>query len=214
MEKLENTDRLHLLKKELLQKGLLTCLIVIFLILSSFPVFAQFEEPEFEKVTEDRREWFMERFEDVSWSGRGLYNETKLDDVQTDEIRARLQTAFGDPTKKLEDLIDQEEFRPGQAIQFEYWFTVDDSIPMMVLDVDGPFTNGLVFGGASRYIDLMPQIKRAFARKLMTLDSLDSYQDYFYSPEREQWFKVVHKDGKYETTKIDSPDGMTIDFGY
>lgn len=187
---------------------------VLFLTLSTVPVFAQFEEPEFEKVTEDRREWFMERFKDVSWSGRGLYNETKLEDVQTNEIRARLQTAFGDPTKTLEDLIDQEGFRPGQAIQFEYWFTVDDSIPMMVLDVDGPFTNGLVFGGASRYIDLMPQIKRAFSRKLMALDSLESYQDYFYSPEREQWFNVVYKDGKYRTTKIDSPDGMTIDFGY
>ncbi len=206
--------RLPFSQKGFLKQGLLTCLAVLFLTLSTVPVFAQFEEPEFEKVTEDRREWFMERFKDVSWSGRGLYNETKLEDVQTNEIRARLQTAFGDPTKTLEDLIDQEGFRPGQAIQFEYWFTVDDSIPMMVLDVDGPFTNGLVFGGASRYIDLMPQIKRAFSRKLMALDSLESYQDYFYSPEREQWFNVVYKDGKYRTTKIDSPDGMTIDFGY
>lgn len=197
-----------------LRKGLLTFLLALFIILGSQSAFAQFQEPEFEKVTEDRREWFMERFKDVKWTGRGLYNETALDDVQTNEIRARLQTAFGDPTKTLEDLINTEGFRPGQAIQFEYWFTVDDSIPMMVLDVDGPFTSGLVFGGASRYIDLMPQIKRAFAQKLMELNSLDNYQDYFYSPEREQWFNVLHKNGKYKTVKIESPEGMTIDFDY
>lgn len=195
-----------------LRRGLIALFVSAFLLLSATSAFAQFEEPEFEKVTEEKREWFMQKFKDVSWTGRGLYDETRLDDIQTNEIRARLQTLFGDPTKKLEDLINNDDFRPGQAIQFEYWFTVDDSIPMMVLDVDGPFTSGLVFGGASRYIDLMPQIKRTFAQKLMEIDSLDNYQDFFYSPEREQWFRVTYKDGRYRTVKIDSPDGMTIDF--
>lgn len=195
-----------------LRKRFFSIILAIFFILSSSAAFAQFEEPEFEKITEDRRTWFMSNFEDVNWTGRGLYNETKLDDVQTNEIRARLQTAFGDPTKKLEDLINQNGFRPGKAIQFEYWFTVNDSIPMMVLDIDGPFTSGLVFGGASRYIDLMPQIKRSFARKLMELDSLDEYQDYYYSPEREQWFKVGYQNGSYKTSEISSPKGMNISF--
>lgn len=186
--------------------------LTIFLTLISISAYAQFEAPEFEKVTEDQREWFMDKFGDVKWTGQGLYDETRLDDRQTNEIRARLQTVFGDPTQTLEDLIDQQDFRPAQAIQFEYWFTVDDSIPMMVLDVDGPFTSGLVFGGASKYIDLMPQIKRTFAQKLMEAESLSSYQDYFYSPERGQWFNVLYKNGQYKTKTIESPDGMTIDF--
>lgn len=198
--------------KSFLAKYFFIFLLTAFLLLSWNSAFAQFQKPEFKKMTEDRREWFMNNFQNVSWTGRGLYEETKLDDVQTNEIRARLQTVFGKPTKKLEDLIDEKGFRPGQAIQFEYWFTVNDSIPMMVLDVDGPFTDGLVFGGASKYIDLMPQIKRTFARKLMKQDTLANYQDYFYSPEREQWFNVWYRDGKYKTLKIDSPDGMTINF--
>lgn len=196
------------------RKSFFSLVFRILLVLGTTSAFAQFEKPEFEKVNGDRHEWFMDKFEDIKWTGRGLYKKTKLDDIQTNEIRARLQTAFGDPTKTLKDLISTEDFRPGQAIQFEYWFTVNDSIPFMVLDVDGPFTDGLVFAGASKYIDLMPQIKRAFSRKLVELESLDSYQDYFYSPEREQWFRVTHRNGKYKTTEISSPDGMTIDFDY
>ncbi len=195
-----------------LRKKVVACFLALLFTLISFSAFAQFSEPEFEKVNEDQRTWFQNKFENVKWTGQGLYDDTDLDDRQTNEIRARLQSVYGDPTQTLEDLIDQEDFRPGMAIQFEYWFTVDDSIPMMVLDVDGPFSNGLVFGGASKYIDLMPQIKRTFAQKLLKTESLDSYQDYFYSPERQQWFNVVYENGQYKTTEIESPDGMNISF--
>jgi len=186
--------------------------VALFLSLISVTAFAQFEAPQFDKVTHSKRAWFNHKFKDIKWTGQGLYGKTKLDDRQTNELRARLQTAFGDPTQTLEDLIDEDNFRPGKAIEFEYWFTVDDSIPMMVLDVDGPFGRGLVFGGASKYIDLMPQIKRTFSKKLMSQDSLDNYQDYFYSPERKQWFNVMYRNGKYKNEKIDSPPGMTIEF--
>jgi len=196
------------------KKIISTYFFVFFLFLISIPAFAQFEAPQFEKVTHDKRAWFNNKFKDIKWTGQGLYGKTEIDGLQTDTLRARLQTAFGDPTQTLEDLINKDDFRPGKAIEFEYWFTVDDSIPMMVLDVDGPYVRGLVFGGASRYIDLMPQIKRAFAKKLMSLDSLDDYQDYFYSPERKQWFNVMYRDGKYKAKKIDSPPGMTIDFDH
>jgi len=188
-----------------------TLFLVLFLLISS-SAFAQFEEPEITKITKDRRAWFMERFNDIKWTGRGLYNETDLDDRQTNEIRARLQAVYGDPTQTIKDLINKQDFRPGKAIQFEYWFTVNDSIPMMVLDWDGPFGSGLTFVGASRYIDLMPQVKRTFARKLMAIEELANYQDYFYSPEREQWFNVAYNNGSYTTKEISSPAGMSIDF--
>lgn len=198
--------------KSSFRQSLLIVFLTLFLLLQAGSVYAQFEKPEFEKITQDRREWFTKKFKDIKWTGRGLYNETALENMKTNKIRARLQTAFGDPTKTLEDLIDNDDFSARQAIQFEYWFTVDDSIPMMILDVDGPFGEGLVYGGASRYIDLMPQIKRAFAQKLQEQDSLKSYEDYYYSPEREQWFKVMYKNGSYTTKEISSPEGMEIDF--
>lgn len=187
--------------------------IALIFCLSSLDAQAQFKEPEFKKMTEKQWVWFMDRFDDIKWTGHGMYRKTEIDSKQTDRLRARLQAAFGEPTKTLEDLINRQGFRPGEAIEFEYWFTVDDSIPFMVLDVDGPFGEGLVYAGASRYIDLMPQIKRTFTQKLMEAEPAE-FSDFFYSPERKQWFKVMYKDGKYSTEKISSPDGMTIDFDY
>lgn len=189
---------------------------IIIILLFSFTgtVWAQFEEPEIEKVTHEQRQEFLKRFDDIKWTGQGLNRETTIDKVQTKELRARLQARYGNPTQKLEDLINRNDFRPGMAIQFEYWFTVDDSIPMMVLDIDGPFGQGLVFGGASRYIDLMPQIKRTFAEKLTSVDNLAEFQDYFYSPEREQWYDVRYENGEFVTREIEAPEGMKIEYDY
>jgi len=188
--------------------------IIILLFSFTGTAWAQFEEPEIEKVTHERRQAFLNRFDDIKWTGQGLNRETTIDKVQTKELRARLQARYGNPTQKLEDLINRNDFRPGMAIQFEYWFTVDDSIPMMVLDIDGPFGQGLVFGGASRYIDLMPQIKRTFAEKLISVDNLAEFQDYFYSPEREQWYDVRYENGEFVTREIEAPEGMKIEYDY
>lgn len=194
-------------------KNFITHLFALCLLFLTVDVHAQFQEPEFEKMTEDRWSWFMNKFDDIKWTGQGLYGQAEIDSEDTIELRARLQAVYGDPTKTIEDLINREGFRPGEAIQFEYWFTVDDSIPLMVLDIDGPFGEGLVYGGASRYIDLMPQIKRTFSQKLMEAQPAE-FDDYFYSPEREQWFRVTYKNGEFNTQEIDSPEGMTIDFDY
>ncbi|SHF72394.1 hypothetical protein SAMN05443144_11281 [Fodinibius roseus] len=190
----------------LLKSLFLTVLISLALSVAGY---AQFEAPEIEKISNDRQSWFMNKFDDVKWTGQGFYDRSEIDGKQTNEIRARLKAAYGDPTKTIEDLIKLEDFRPAQAIQFEYWFVVDDSIPMMVLDIDGPFGRGLVYAGASKYIDLMPQIKRVFAKELMAVENLPAYQDYYYSPERRQWYNVTYDSGDYRTTEITSPPGMS-----
>ena len=192
-----------------LAKHFLVFFLAILFSLATSSAYAQFEIPEFEKLSKGESAQVMA---DIKLTGQGLYEETELESLQTNELRSRLQAAFGDPTKTLEDLVKKENFRPAKAIQFEYWFMVNDSIPMVVMDWDGPFGKGLTFGGASRYIDLMPQIKRAFAQKLTSVDSLANYEDYFYSPEREQWYIVRFRDGNYKTIEIESPEGMSIDY--
>src|SRR5690554_5810934 len=103
--------------------------------------YAQFEEPEIKVVSNSERQQFQSRFGNIAWTGQGLYNPTTIDRLPTVELRARLQAVFGDPTQTISDLI-KENFRPGKAVQFEYWFIVDGEIPMMILDLDGPFENG------------------------------------------------------------------------
>ncbi|MFO7846459.1 MAG: hypothetical protein R6V27_07850 [Balneolaceae bacterium] len=167
---------------------------------------AQFEDPDIQKVDHSERTQFQQRFGDINWSGQGLYNPTTIDRIPTIELRSRLQAVFGEPTQKIGDLINTANYRPGKAVQFEYWFIIDEEIPMMILDLDGPFENGLVYVGASRYIDLMPQVKRTFTRMLMEEgDSLATYSDYFYSPERDQWYEVSYNDGEFEHEMIDRP---------
>lgn len=168
-----------------------------------------FRAPTFRKVDNKDRATFMNRFNQMrDMTGNGFQGETAIDQVPTSELRARLQRQFGDPTVTVADFVGVRDVRPGNSIQFEYWFIVNDSIPMMVLDSDGPFAKGLVMGGSSRFVDRMPDIKRGFSDKLMSDRTLAEFRDFFYSPEREQWYQVRYKDGKFETQPIAAPDHL------
>lgn len=164
-----------------------------------------FAEPVIKKVSNAERAAFQRRFADMIMTGEGFQGNTVIDNLPTTEIRARLQRVFGDPTVRLEDFIGRSDVRPGNSIQFEYWFIVNDEIPMMVLDIDGPFTLGLVYAGSVNYVDMMPEIKRTFSRMLMNVSSMGEFQDVFYSPERNEWYNVEYKDGVYKTDKITRP---------
>ena len=182
---------------------------VVALVLSSLPATAQFEEPEFIKVSTQKADWFDQRFSFVNWTGQGLNQQTPIDPMQTTEIRSLLQAEFGEPTLKIEDMLKNSNFRLGQAIQFEYRFVVNDSIPLIILDVFGPFGRGLSYSGASRYIDLMPQIKRTLAQKLTSRDPAE-FKDYYYSADKEKWYEVTYTNGKYSYEAIDEPKGLSI----
>lgn len=180
------------------------------ILLAAAPARAQFEVPEIEKVSTEQADSFDRRFSHINWTGQGLNQATAIDNLPTAEIRARLQARFGEPTYTIGELIDKPNFRLGMAVQFEYRFVVNDSIPMMVLDVFGPFGRGLSYTAASRYIDLMPQIKRVFSRMLMEVDTPGNYRDYYYSADRRQWFEVVFREGEATTREIEAPEGMSI----
>ncbi|MEX0685183.1 MAG: hypothetical protein WD267_04280 [Balneolales bacterium] len=184
---------------------------VLLLVLFIYPfaeVVAQndpFGIPQFEKVTTADRTAFQNRFRDVKWTGEGFRGNVVIDQIPTSEIRARLEQVFGPPTQKVDHLMERENFRPGHYIQFEYWFVINDNIPLMILDVDGPFSNGLVFGGASRYIDLMPEIKRTLSNILMEEDELGEYEDYYFDLDERIWYRVEYKNGAFSQNEISEP---------
>lgn len=182
-------------------------LFFIFMLMLSTATQAQFEEPEIRKVSNEERAEFTSRFADIKWTGQGFkYNE--LDRMPAIEIRAVLQGAYGDPTQTVGDIIEKDGYlRDGKSIQFEYWFIIDGYIPMMVLDLEGPFDNGLVYVGASRYVDLMPQVKRTLTKELRET-SPKEYSDYFYSPERGQWYEVSYEAGVYQKKEIKKPSHL------
>lgn len=193
-----------------LQRFVLSIVALPALVLAAGAVQAQdlLGEPDIRKVDTAERETFEQRFDNIQWTGSGFEGSTTLDRIPTSEIRARLQKVFGDPTQKLKHLHGQDDFRPAHYVQFEYWFIIDDEIPMMVLDIDGPFDNGLVFGGASRYVDLMPEIKRTLSRKLMEPDELGEFADHYYDLENEQWYEVSYMGGEFNVREIERPDTL------
>lgn len=181
-------------------------LLTIWILVQPAQLFAQFDDPVFRKIETADREIFEKQFERTLWTGQGLYNPQTIDRIPTMELRARLQTIFGDPTVTIRNLITGSDFRPGKAIQFEYWFVIDGKIPLMLLDLDGPFENGLVYVGPSEFVDQMPQIKRTLNRILMQqVDDFSEFEDYFFSPEREQWYLVSYKEGAFTREPIARP---------
>jgi hypothetical protein len=164
-----------------------------------------FAEPRIIKVANSERAEFERRFGNFNMTGVGFQGGAVVDQLPTSEIRSRLQAVYGDPTMRLEDFIGVRDVRPANSIQFEYWFVINDSIPMMVLDIDGPFTRGLVYAGAADFVDMMPEIKRYFSRVLMNVNRPGEFEDVFYSPERNIWFRVSYKAGNYETEEITRP---------
>ena len=187
-----------------------TAIAVFFFIMlvSTSNINAQFEEPVIKKVSIVDAAAFEADFKDIKWTGQG-FNYNQLDRVPAIELRARLESVFGEPTKTIEDIVERGKLRAGKAIQFEYWFIVDGEIPMMILDLDGPFADGLVYVGASRYIDLMPAVKRSLTRQLLETEP-KAYIDYFYSPEREQWYEVCYQNGVYTKKEVDKPSYIRL----
>ena len=169
---------------------------------------AQFEEPKIIKVEAKDAAAFQQRFDDIKWTGQG-FNYNSLDRMPAIEIRARLEQAYGEPTKTIENVMGSGDFRAGKAIQFEYWFIIDGEMPMMILDLDGPFADGLVYVGASRYVDLMPEVKRTLTRTVTEAQPKE-YIDYFYSPERNQWYKVSYSNGVYKKVEINQPSHIKM----
>lgn len=160
---------------------------------------------DIQKVPFEEFKEFEERFGDIDWTGAGFDASLPIDRIPTSELRARLQAAYGDPTFGVGDLLNQPDFSARQYVQFEYWFIVDDEIPMIILDVDGPFRRGLIYAGAPQFVDLMPEIKRNLSSDLMSVDSLAEYRDYFYVIDEDQWYVVGYEDGEFVREETSNP---------
>lgn len=173
-----------------------------------------FSAPTFKKIQKQDLPAFFRKYT-TNVTGRGLQNNVTIDNIPTMEIRARMQAVFGAPTKTVIDMLAEADFRPAKYIQFEYWFEVNDSIPMVILDPNGPFSSGLTYGGLPRYVDIMPEIKREFSKLLMDAKTLGEYSDFYYALDErdkakgeaipEGWYLVQFKNGTFGYNRTTAP---------
>jgi len=200
----------------MIKKLLLLCVVVV--ITTNTDVLAQqtdiFAAPKFRKIEKTDMPAFLRKYNINNLTGRGLQANQTIDDLPTMELRARLQGAYGNPTKNVIDLMGEPGFRPAMNIQFEYWFEIDDSIPLVILDTSGPFSTGLTYGGLARFVDMMPEIKREFNKILMDAP-LAEYSDYYNAlderdktkgvPIPDGWYLVQYKNGIFSYEKTTAP---------
>ncbi len=132
---------------------------------------------------------FLEQYRETYWLAaqpqRGLVTDTSA----TADLRGLLQAAFGDPTRNG-DAQKRHGYGGSEFIQFEYWFVVNDSIPMLALDVDGPFGRGLLIASDETYAPILPALKADLSRRLAAARRPDPWLDYYHSYERGQWFRT------------------------
>jgi hypothetical protein len=152
------------------------------------------------RVRDLERSWFRERYREVEWSflGTGL-RLSFVDTIRTRDLRARLQARFGEPTRTLAEIYSNEwvqtpDSTREEPIQFEYWFVVNDSIPVRVSDVSGPGERGGIVSTDRRYRAELPALRRALLRPLRR-EERAPYADYYYEPETRRWYRVGY-DGR------------------
>ncbi|MDX1530775.1 MAG: hypothetical protein R3362_04550 [Rhodothermales bacterium] len=162
------------------------------------------ESIRWDKVGAFEQEAFLERFREALWTNEGMRSRTPLDTIPTPELRARLNGFYGAPTRS--PLARAEVGYTGSTfVQFEYWFVVNDSIPFVVMDVDGPFGRGLVLAGALRDKAVHAQLKRDLTRRLIERPRPMAYVDYYQSQERDQWYRTGFDGEEFYTVEIRRP---------
>ncbi len=157
-----------------------------------------------DRVAPGEQAAFLARFREALWTVEGMAFRTPLDTIPTPELRARLHTHFGAPTRTAV-ARGVRGFEGSSFVQFEYWFVVIDSIPFVALDADGPFGKGLVLAGDLAHAPYLGALKRDLAERLLAPLPLMPYVDYYQRRERNQWVQTGYDGSEYYVTEIERP---------
>lgn len=161
---------------------------------------------KWETVPKLGREWFRSKFKEAMWAYVGSNTLSIIDTTFTRELRARLAAEFGSPTQTIADLDHTKQVGQAEYIQFEYWFVLNDTIPVMVMDVNGPFERGVVVASAQSYHSVLADIKDALVERLVQSEAKAAYVDYYYLLEQRMWFLTGYDGEKYYIDRISRPD--------
>jgi hypothetical protein len=67
-----------------------------------------------------------------------------------------------------------------------------------------------VYGGDSKYVDLMPEIKRALSKKLMDVTQFGDFTDLYFDYDNGVWYEVKYEKGAFSSKKIPKPAGIKM----
>lgn len=162
------------------------------------------ERMVWQKTEPDAQGSFLDRYRESFWRASDPRAGNPIDTTATTTLRGRLQTVFGRPTRNA-DALRQVGYAGSESVQFEYWFVVNDSIPVLVMDIDGPFGRGLLLAGDEAHARLLPLLKDDLADRLADAVGPNPWVDYYRSFERQQWFRTGYNGETLFTVEINAP---------
>jgi hypothetical protein len=153
------------------------------------------------------RSWFEKAFAGTQWSYLGSGSDlTPLDTMLTRDLRARLQAHFGQPTETLVEKEIERGMSAEDYIQFEYWFVVNDSIPVIVMDVNGPFERGVVVASSHAYRSILPYVREALFEQVLRSVKRAPYVDYYYNAPEGAWYRTGFDGNAFFLERIRRPN--------
>ncbi len=152
-----------------------------------------------------QRGWFEEEFKKTKWAYLGSAGRfTPLDTMRTHRLRALLEAKHGPPSVTLSELDLSKDLKPDDYIQFEYYFVLNDSIPLIVTDPNGPFDRGLVVASDRAYRARLFDLRQAFLGAIL-LEEATPYVDYFYRYSDRSWYLVGFDGRRFFRERIRRP---------
>lgn len=144
---------------------------------------------------------FLDQNREAFW--HAVAGPAALDTVATPRLRALLNGLFGAPTRNAA-AAEQEDYAGSEYVQFEYWLVVNDTIPMLVLDRDGPFGRGLLLAGSEAHRRYGPLLAADLAARL-TAARATPYADYYHAFDRRQWYRTGFDGAAYYAEETRAP---------
>jgi hypothetical protein len=160
----------------------------------------------FQAWQDDARYNYLYIFKEAHWKPVVPDFFTALDSLPAQVIRAKLQAKFGNPATDAVSRFEKWGWKHDEAIEFTYFLTVNDSIPLMLSDINGPFEEGLVILGNDRDSTYFPLIKKALTDTLVATKGV-AYKSVYrkMEAEKEQWLDVSYDGETYRVLPRTSP---------
>ncbi len=152
------------------------------------------------------RNWFRQTFQTTLWAFLGSNSLSLIDTMRTSEVRARMAAAFGEPTQTVADLGNVRNLQREEYIQFEYWFVLNDTIPLLVIDVNGPFERGVVVATDQRYRDQLYDLRDTFLTQRIADGRRELFVDYYYHYDQRTWYRTGYDGVRFFRQRIGPPN--------
>ena len=168
----------------------------------------QFEVEEWRLIRKLERPWFLKKFENTLWAFLGTESLLPIDTTYTRDLRAKLEAYYGPPTQTISEFLnsDETERRRDRYMQFEYWFVVNDSIPVLLMDVNGPLERGLIVSSDERYRDILLQVRESLLKEFLHSQKRAPYVDYYYDAIMRTWHYTGFDGARYFYESISRPN--------